>query len=89
MSADDAIQIESSQRQHYETLLHQERMCVAVEESMLCRFRLLQPKLYKDGDQWCCLYGDNIQVGIVGFGNTPAKAVQAFSAAWDLPGGAA
>lgn len=85
MSADDAIQIESSQRQHYDTLLHQERMCVAIEESMLCRFRLLQPKLYKDGNQWCVLYGDNIHNGIAGFGDTPSKAVQSFNAAWDAP----
>lgn len=27
-------------------------------------------KPYKDGNQWCFLYGDNIQDGICGFGDT-------------------
>ncbi len=27
-------------------------------------------KPFKDGDQWCFLYGDNIQDGIAGFGET-------------------
>jgi len=33
---------------------------------------------YKDGNQWCCLYGENLQEGIAGFGSTP------FSSAEDL-----
>lgn len=28
----------------------------------------------KDGDQWCALYGANLQEGIAGFGNTPFMA---------------
>lgn len=32
----------------------------------------------KDGNQWCVLYGENLQVGIAGFGDTPYKAMQAF-----------
>lgn len=32
----------------------------------------------KDGNQWCVLYGDNLQVGIAGFGDTPYKAMLAF-----------
>ena len=35
-------------------------------------------KPYKDGNQWCYLYGDNIQDGIVGFGET------IFKAAWNF-----
>ncbi len=27
-------------------------------------------KPFKDGEQWCFLYGDNIQEGIAGFGDT-------------------
>lgn len=41
-------------------------------------FVQLKPKLYIDGNQWCVLYGDNIQEGLVGFGDTPAKAVVDF-----------
>ena len=35
-------------------------------------------KPYKDGDQWCILFGDNIQEGICGFGNTIEDALYAF-----------
>lgn len=35
-------------------------------------------KPFKDGNQWCFLYGDNIQEGICGFGDT------IFLAAWDF-----
>lgn len=36
---------------------------------------ILGAKLSKDGDQWCWLYGDNLQEGIAGFGPSPAKAM--------------
>ena len=29
---------------------------------------LFRPKLTQDGNQWCALYGDNLQDGIAGFG---------------------
>lgn len=35
-------------------------------------------KPFKDGNQWCFLYGNNIQEGISGFGET------IFKAAWDF-----
>lgn len=35
-------------------------------------------KPFKDGNMWCYLYGDNIQEGICGFGETIYKA------AWDF-----
>jgi hypothetical protein len=39
-------------------------------------------KLYKEGDSWCCLFGDNIQEGCCGFGETPYKAALAFENAF-------
>jgi hypothetical protein len=45
-------------------------------------FYLLRPKVFADGDQWCVLYGENIQVGICGFGVTPERASIAFDIAW-------
>lgn len=30
---------------------------------------------FKDGDQWCALYGVDLQAGIAGFGNTPFLAM--------------
>lgn len=35
-------------------------------------------KPYKDGNQWCFLYGKDIQSGICGFGDTIEKAADAF-----------
>ena len=45
-------------------------------------FHMMKPKLFLDGDQWCCLYGENIQEGLAGFGNTPEKAAYAFDEAF-------
>ena len=39
---------------------------------------LLKPALKIDGNQWCALYGDNLQDGIAGFGNSPSDAMHAF-----------
>jgi hypothetical protein len=37
---------------------------------------------YKDGEQWCALLGQNVQDGIVGFGDTPARALRSFDDAY-------
>lgn len=37
-----------------------------------------KPKIYKDGNKWCCLYGENIQEGVAGFGVNPMNAVYNF-----------
>lgn len=39
---------------------------------------LLKPKLSIDGDKWCALYGENIQDGICGFGQSPSDAMTDF-----------
>lgn len=49
---------------------------------------VLHPAVYKDGDMWCALYGDDLQVGISGFGPTPAKALLAFELAMCSESGA-
>ncbi|MDE4918326.1 hypothetical protein [Cupriavidus metallidurans] len=43
---------------------------------------LYRPALFIDGNQWCALYGDNLQDGVAGFGDSPAEAMHAFNAAW-------
>lgn len=42
---------------------------------------VLKPKLFKDGNAWCALHGDDLMVGISGFGGTPAAALMAFETA--------
>jgi hypothetical protein len=41
----------------------------------------LRPRLFIDGNQWCALYGENLQDGVAGFGDSPADAARAFDAA--------
>ena len=48
---------------------------------------VFKPVLAKDGDMWCALFGDNLQEGVAGFGETQAKAMYAFDTAWQQPGG--
>ena len=43
---------------------------------------LWKPRLFVDGNQWCALFGDNIQEGVVGFGDSPDAAMWAFDEAW-------
>jgi hypothetical protein len=43
---------------------------------------MLRTKLFIDGDMWCCLYGDNIQDGVCGFGNSPHLAMMDFDRAF-------
>lgn len=45
-------------------------------------FMLLRPPIYPDGDQWCVLLGEDLAVGIAGFGETPEQAAAAFDKAW-------
>ena len=45
-------------------------------------FMLLRPKMFPDGDKWCALYGDNLQEGVAGFGNTPNLASIQFDIEW-------
>lgn len=43
---------------------------------------VFKPKLSRDGNQWCALYGENIQEGVAGFGASPQAAMYAFDDAW-------
>ena len=42
-----------------------------------------KPKLFKKENIWCALYGNNMEDGIIGFGETPNKALKAFDKAFD------
>jgi hypothetical protein len=46
---------------------------------------IFRPNISIDGDQWCALYGDNLQDGVAGFGDTPAAAMAEFDKAWHAP----
>ena len=74
----DYEQIESSQRQHDQVMKHNEEMVILGEERVLKFITILQPKFSKDGNMFCYLLGDNLLVGIAGFGETPYLAAYDF-----------
>jgi hypothetical protein len=43
---------------------------------------IYRPKLSIDGNQWCALYGDNLQDGVAGFGDSPELAMVDFNKNW-------
>jgi hypothetical protein len=50
----------------------------------------MRPAIYPDGDMWCALYGEDLQRGVAGFGETPELACADFDRNWresriDLP----
>lgn len=43
---------------------------------------IYRPKIYIDGNAWCALYGENIQDGVAGFGDSAALAMADFDKNW-------
>ncbi len=43
---------------------------------------LFRPALSIDGGKWCALYGDNLQDGVAGFGDSPDAAARDFDKSW-------
>lgn len=43
---------------------------------------LYRPSIQPDGNKWCALYGDNLQEGVAGFGDTPDLAMRDFDKNW-------
>jgi hypothetical protein len=50
---------------------------VEAEEFNLVKLLGLHP--YPDGNQWCVLWGKDLQEGVAGFGETPILAVYDFN----------
>lgn len=44
-----------------------------------------KPRLFIDGNQWCALFGDNLQDGVAGFGVSPYAAMNDFDNNWCKP----
>ena len=44
-----------------------------------------KPSLSIDGNQWCALYGENLQDGVAGFGDSPQDAMNDFNCEWVKP----
>ena len=85
MNKEELEKLESSQRQHHEVLLHQEKMYLAMEQLEYNLFATLKPRVYIDGNQYCVLLGKDLQEGIAGFGDTIYKAILDFNQQFHLP----
>lgn len=46
---------------------------------------IFRPALSLDGNAWCALLGENLQVGIAAFGDSPDEAMRNFDKAWRTP----
>lgn len=53
-----------------------------IEECLTEPCSIYRPSLSIDGDQWCALYGEDLQSGVAGFGKSPELAMLAFNQAW-------
>lgn len=74
---------ESNQRQHNETLRQQELIQAAYDTQTMTPAAILKPRIFIDGNKWCVLWGENIQDGVCGFGDSPRKALMDFNASFD------
>ena len=67
-----------------ETICHEATMYyLAKRDYELSPSVLYRPILRIDGNQWCALYGENIQDGVAGFGNSPYLAMSDFDKKWN------
>jgi len=57
-------------------------LACSAEEARAAPHVLMRPELFADGTAWCALYGENLAVGVSGFGETPAAAMAAFDKEW-------
>ena len=62
-------------------LTHEAQMNYWAHKQDYILVEALKPKIMQDGDKWCCLYGDNLQEGVAGFGDTPNEAILDFNKA--------
>ena len=62
----------------YELLDRETRL----SHELLRPFRMMKTTVSLDGNQWCVLYGENLQDGVAGFGDSPDEASRSFDKAW-------
>jgi hypothetical protein len=69
-----------------EAICHEARMAgAAIQETAGVHQRpsaVFRPALTIDGNQWCALYGGNLQDGVAGFGASPVDAMWDFDKNW-------
>ena len=61
---------------HQAQMVGQEWSTAAQEQQRPCV--LFRPKIMQDGNAWIALLGEDLAIGVVGCGNTPAEAMADF-----------
>ncbi|KTC25464.1 hypothetical protein AO392_14665 [Pseudomonas putida] len=65
---------------------HNAMLCFhAIAENASSPSVLYRPTLSIDGNQWCALYGEDLQSGVAGFGDSPGAAMSDFEKNWATP----
>ncbi len=62
-----------------EALEHEQKMITEVLKQDFVPVTSLGLIPFKDGHQWCYLFGKDLQSGVAGFGDTPHKAMLDFN----------
>ena len=78
---------EMTEEEYWHYRSNEESHCLRLREEALMGFDCspayrLRPKLSLDGNKWCALFGENMQAGVAGFGDTPAAAYIDFDRNW-------
>lgn len=60
----------------------------SVRQEMVRPSAIYKPRIGIDGSKWVAVYGDNIQEGVAGCGDSPELAMADFDKAWNAKLGA-
>ena len=74
MDKQSAIELLCSQEQCYNEQIFEMKKQQVFENQIWQMLGSLNIVPFKDGNQWCCLYGKDLMSGIAGFGDTPYLA---------------
>jgi hypothetical protein len=78
----DQILTQHQQMLIVDSVCHETRLAAsAIADGLASYISMLRPALSIDGNKWCALYGENLQDGVAGFGDSPSEALQDFNAA--------
>ena len=69
---------------HFADMSYRSISACAVEVALALQApsAVYRPSLRIDGNRWCALYGNNLQDGVAGFGDSPADAMRDFDRNW-------
>lgn len=68
---------------YFEMTMHEaQRAVISIEEELTRPSAIYKPAIRLDGNKWCALYGEDLQCGVAGFGDSPAQAMDEFDKEW-------